>query len=103
VDLAEIMIIIHQLCRGEFVLRPELLTRLMQRLRAAALPLWASENGSGRRPSLFAAASKGLAQLTLREREILQLISQGFRDREIAAELHISYEDSPKARPEYSE
>ncbi len=84
------MTIIHQLCRGEFVLRPELLTRLMQRLRAAALPLWASENGSGRRPSLFAAASQGLAQLTLREREILQLISQGNRDREIAAGLHIS-------------
>ncbi len=71
VDLAEIMTIIHQLCRGEFVLRPELLTRLMQRLRAATLPLWESENGSGRRPSLFAAASKGLAQLTLRELEIL--------------------------------
>ncbi len=90
VDLAEIMTIIHQLCRGEFVLRPELLTRLMQRLRAATLLLWESENGSGRRPSLFAAASKGLAQLTLREREILQLISQGNRDREIAAGLHIS-------------
>ena len=28
------------LYRGEFVLRPELLTRLMHRLRTAALPLW---------------------------------------------------------------
>jgi len=62
----------------------------MQRLRAAALPIWESENGLGRRPSLFTAASSGLAQLTIREREILQLISQGYRDREIAEGLHIS-------------
>jgi DNA-binding NarL/FixJ family response regulator len=90
VDLDEIMTIVHQLCRDEFVLRPELLKRLMQRLRAAALPIWESENGLGRRPSLFTAASSGLAQLTIREREILQLISQGYRDREIAAGLQIS-------------
>ncbi|MFL5707302.1 MAG: response regulator transcription factor, partial [Ktedonobacteraceae bacterium] len=48
-----------------------------------------SENGLGR-PSLFTAASSGFAQLTIREREILQLISQGYRDREIAARLQIS-------------
>jgi DNA-binding NarL/FixJ family response regulator len=90
VDLGEIMTIIHKLCRGEFVLRPELLTRLLQRLRTAALPLWGSENGLGRHPLVGTAASTGLAQLTIREREILQLISRGYRDREIAVELHIS-------------
>ncbi len=90
VDLGEIMTIIHKLCRGEFVLRPELLTRLMQRLRMAALPLWESENGLGHHPLGGTSASTVLAQLTLREREILLLISQGNRDREVAARLHIS-------------
>ena len=90
VDLAEIMGMIHMLCRDEFVLRPELLARLMQRLRAVALPLWGAENGSGRHPSMRTAPSTGLAQLTTREREILQSISQGYRDREIAEGLHIS-------------
>ena len=89
VDLAEIMGMIHMLCRDEFVLRPELLAHLMQRLRAAVLPLWGSENGS-RHPFMRTAPSTGLAQLTTREREILQLLSQGCRDREIAAGLHIS-------------
>lgn len=89
-DLGEIMSMIQMLCRDEFVLRPALLTRLMQRLRSAALPLWGSEKGSDRHPFLRAAASTGLAELTTREREILQLISQGYRDREIAQGLHIS-------------
>jgi DNA-binding NarL/FixJ family response regulator len=89
-DLDEIMSMIQMLCRDEFVLRPTLLTHLMQRLRAAALPLWGSEKGPGRHPFLRTAASTGLAQLTTREREILQLISQGYRDREIARGLHIS-------------
>jgi DNA-binding NarL/FixJ family response regulator len=90
VDPEEIMTIIHMLRREEFVLRSGLLTRLLQRLRTAALPLWASENGPSRHPFARTAASIGLAELTTREREILQLISQGYRDREIAAGLHIS-------------
>jgi DNA-binding NarL/FixJ family response regulator len=90
VDLSEIMSMIQVLCRDEIVLRPALLTRLLQRLRAAALPLWGSENGSGRHPFLRTATSTGLVQLTTREREILQLISQGYRDREIATGLYIS-------------
>jgi two-component system, NarL family, nitrate/nitrite response regulator NarL len=89
-DPGEIVSMIHMLWRGEFVLRPELLTRLMQRLRTAALPLWGSENDLGRHPFERHAAFNGLAQLTIREREILQLISQGYRDREIAEGLHIS-------------
>ncbi len=89
-DLDEIMSMIQMLCRDEFVLRPTLLTHLMQRLRAAALPLWGSEKGAGRHPFLRTAVSTGLAQLTTREREILQLISQGYRDRQIARGLHIS-------------
>lgn len=90
VDLGDIMTMIHAVCRGEFVLRPELLTRLMQRLRAAAMPLWGSEHGSGNRLLLRNGAVHRLSHLTLREREILQLISQGYRDREIAGGLHIS-------------
>ena len=90
VDPGEVMAMIRMICRGEFVLRPALLTRLMQRLRNAAMPLWSSENGSGYRTLLRNTEFNGLAQLTTREREILQLISQGYRDRDIAEGLHIS-------------
>ena len=67
-----------------------LLARLMQHLRTAAMPLWECENGSGNRPLVREAAFMGLAGLTTREREILTLISQGIRDRDVANELHIS-------------
>ena len=90
VDLDDILSMIHMLYKGEFVLRPALLTRLMQRLRAAAMPLWGSENGSTSRAFLRNAEFNGFTQLTVREREILQLISQGYRDRDIAEGLHIS-------------
>jgi|SRR6266516_6507702 len=90
VNSEDIMAMIQAIYRGEFVLRPELLTRLMQRLRAAAMPLWGSENGPGNRALLRSGKSNPLAYLTEREREVLQLISQGFRDREIAQGLHIS-------------
>jgi len=88
VDPSEIMTMIHMICHDEFVLRPALVTRLVERLRAAALPLWGSENRSGYR--LLHDTDKRLEQLTAREREILQLISQGYRDRDIARGLHIS-------------
>ncbi len=90
VDPGEIMNMIQRICRGEFVLRPALLTRVVQRLRAEAMPLWGSENGSSRRGLLRDHAFNGLAQLTAREREVLQLISQGYRDRDIAEGLRIS-------------
>ena len=90
VDLEDIIAMIQAICRGEFVLRTELLTRMMQRLRAAAMPLWGSENGSGNRVLLRSRESNQLAHLTAREREVLQLISQGYRDRDIALGLHIS-------------
>jgi DNA-binding NarL/FixJ family response regulator len=89
-DLDEIMPMIQMLCRDEFVLPPALLARLLQRLHATALPLWGSEKGTSRHPYVRPAASSELAQLTRREREILQAISQGYRDREIAQGLHIS-------------
>ena len=90
VDPSEVMAMIRMICRGEFVLRPTLLTRLMQRLRDAAMPLWSSENSSGYRTLLRNTDFNGLALLTTREREILQLISQGYRDRDIGQGLHIS-------------
>jgi DNA-binding NarL/FixJ family response regulator len=90
VDPSEVMAMIRMICRGEFVLRPALLTRLMQRLRNVAMPFWGSENGPGYRTLLRNTEFNGLAQLTTREREILQLISQGYRDRDIAEGLHIS-------------
>lgn len=89
-DLApdEIISRIQMLCRDEFVLRPTLLMRLMQRLRATVL--WGSANASGSRALHFRQQFNELAQLTAREREILQLISQGYRDRDIARSLHIA-------------
>lgn len=90
VDLDDIMTMIHAVYRNEFVLRPELLTRLMQRLRTAAMPLWGSENGTGNHVLLRNKEFNGIEHLTTREREILQLISQGYRDRDVAEGLHIS-------------
>lgn len=90
VDIDDLITIVRKLCRDEFVLSPTLLTRLMQRLRAAAMPLWGSENDPTSRGAMRNGSYNGLAQLTTREREILQLISQGCRDRDIAEGLHIS-------------
>lgn len=88
IDPDEILSRIQMLCRDEFVLRPRLLIRLMQRLRAVVLG--GSENASGSRRLQFGKEFNELAQLTAREREILQLISKGYCDRDIAKRLHIS-------------
>lgn len=76
VDPDAIMGIIQMLTREEYVLRPELLTRVMQRLRTAAMPLWGSENGSCTRTFLRKSELNWIAQLTTREREILQFVRQ---------------------------
>jgi DNA-binding NarL/FixJ family response regulator len=89
-DENEITEAIQMIRRGEFVLRAPLAARLVQRLRSAALPLWGSDNGTRSHPLVRNAKFNGLAQLTAREREILQLISQGYRDHDIAEGLHIS-------------
>jgi NarL family two-component system response regulator LiaR len=90
VDPNDVMSMLQMVCRGELALRPVLLTHLVQRLRIAAMPLWGSEGGRGNRTLLRNGEYDGLAHLTTREREILQLISQGYRDRDIAEGLHIS-------------
>jgi two-component system response regulator DegU len=90
VEPEDIMLMLRAIYQGEFVLRPEMLTRLIQRLRTAAMPLWGAENVSVNRAILHKREFNQLATLTTREREILQLISQGYRDREIAEGLHIS-------------
>jgi DNA-binding NarL/FixJ family response regulator len=90
VDPEDIMSMLKIVCRGELALRPLLLTRLVHRLRDAAMPLWGSETGAGNRTLLRNVEYDGISQLTVREREILQLISQGYRDRDIAEGLHIS-------------
>ena len=90
IDPDTIMPMIHMLCCDEFVLRPALFARLIKRLRSAVLPLWESENGSRPYRLLRNGEFDGLADLTIREREILQLISQGYRDRDVAEGLHIS-------------
>ena len=89
-DESDIASAIPMLYRGEFVLRAPLYARLVQRLRSAALPLWGAENGNRSHPLVRNSRMNGLAQLTAREREILQLISQGYRDHDIAKGLHIS-------------
>ncbi len=90
VDPEEIMNIIQMIYRGEFVLRPLLLTRLLHRLRIAALPMWRTESRDGKHISQSKVDTNGLALLTAREREVLQLIIQGQRDRMIAEQLHIA-------------
>ena len=86
----EIIPMIQMLCRDEVVLRPALLARLMQRLRAAALPLWGLEKGPKHHPFMRTAVAHGLAELTAREREILQCLCQGYRDHDIAQGLSVS-------------
>jgi two-component system, NarL family, response regulator LiaR len=90
IDAGEIIATIQLLCRDEYALRPELLTRLLQRLRTAAVPLWGSENELGNHSFMRSAEFDQLTQLTSREHEIIQLISRGFRDRDIAKSLLIS-------------
>jgi DNA-binding NarL/FixJ family response regulator len=87
----EIMTMINMLRHGEFVLRPLLLAHLLQYLRdMATRPRWTFENQSNALVLLCYAESNELAQLTTQERGVLSLIRQGFQDREIAKELHIS-------------
>ena len=87
---ADIMTMIRRLCSNEFVLHPGPLARLIKRLRAAVLPLWESEHATRPYGLVRNGEFDGLAELRIREREILQLISQGYRDRDIAEGLHIS-------------
>lgn len=90
VDPSEIMQLIRMTYASETVLRPALMTRVIHRLRTAAMPLWGAENVSSDRLLSHKRESGGVEQLTAREREVLQFISRGYRDRDIANELHIA-------------
>ena len=91
IDPGEIMTMIQMLGRGEFVLRPMLLAHLLEHLRDAAIrPLGTSQNQPDALGLLHNVEPKKLAELTTRGREVLQLINQGFRNRDIAKRLHIS-------------
>jgi two-component system nitrate/nitrite response regulator NarL len=90
VEPHEVMTVIRRISQGDIVLRPALMTHLVERLRAAALPLWGSESEADSHVVLRQATLNELEQLTAREREVLQLISQGHRDREIARGLYIA-------------
>ena len=90
VDPNEIILLIRMIYCSETVLRPTLMTRVIHRLRTAALPLWGAENTQGDPMFLYKKESNGIEQLTVREREVLQFISRGCRDRDIARELHIA-------------
>ncbi|HLI05687.1 MAG TPA: response regulator transcription factor [Ktedonobacteraceae bacterium] len=90
VDLEDVTSMLQMVCQGELAMRPLLLTRLVHRLRDAAMPSWASEEGLKNRILLHEKGYDAISELTTREREILQFISQGYRDREIAQGLHIS-------------
>ncbi|MEO6887923.1 MAG: response regulator transcription factor [Ktedonobacteraceae bacterium] len=90
IDPSEVMPLIRMMCSGETALQPALMTQVMHRLRVAAMPLWGAENIAGERVLLRHGACSGVEQLTIREREVLQFISRGYRDRDIAKGLHIS-------------
>jgi DNA-binding NarL/FixJ family response regulator len=90
VNPSDIITMIHMIYRGEIALRPELLTSIMQRIRSVAMPTWGFEKASNDHVLLRGSEKKELDLLTIREREILHLISQGHRDRDIANGLNIS-------------
>jgi DNA-binding NarL/FixJ family response regulator len=70
----ELRTAIRTVCRGESYFSPPIATRLREALRGE-----------------HETHSKSLAQLTAREREVLRGVSRGRTNKEIAAELGISY------------
>jgi DNA-binding NarL/FixJ family response regulator len=82
----EIITMIDTLCQDEFVLRPRLISYMLYRLRAVAVPTWKTIYQRW----LHDEENDALAQLTARECEILKFISLGYRDRDIARSLYIS-------------
>lgn len=74
-DVAILMQAIEKVLAGEFFLSPEIPPAALEHYRAVV--------GSGKRSEKF-------GRLTLREREILQLIAEGFTSREIAEKKFIS-------------
>jgi DNA-binding NarL/FixJ family response regulator len=74
VSLGELTDSIRLVANGEAIVSPSMAARLLEEFKQA---------GQDR-------ADKGLGELSLREREVLQLIANGASNKEIAAKLFIS-------------
>lgn len=66
-NVQELMAALHRICLGELVLDPKIVQRLLERTRATPT----------------------IARLTSREREVIQLMAEGFSNQRIADRLHV--------------
>jgi DNA-binding NarL/FixJ family response regulator len=94
VDAEATIAAIRTVCRGELALRPALVAWVVQRLREQVqtvnAPAWGSRRAADRPAPVAPLEASALRLLTAREWEVLQFISQGYRNRDIAAALFIS-------------
>jgi DNA-binding NarL/FixJ family response regulator len=87
---------IRDICRGKVVYSPAIAKRLHDRHQAAAVPPGGRFSRAGR-------ARKIDLHLTMRERQVLQLVAEGCANKEIAADLGISIKTVEKHRQKVME